>query len=427
MLFSKLQGPELTTCSSLFGAARCRAGGCVTLLKTHLLEPNQFGPKRWVLKVECGNDPLLAAVWAKTLSLPRPVPSLKLFLTSPPGACFNMGDEQEERIVFMPEEIETALASAGSGIQRLRRITKQTRYYFCTTARPHYSACEIVVAPFQSETLMNVLFVPTQQRYTLCCDKASEHDFEQLHQLIYDALIRPVQWDFSNSRHVALIQLSSYLTINSTRVLPTGMPPGVSCEEKGVYGLGFLQRQTQESQRDVQLSFLTGIPSSASTENRSQSTSPVPDTARPLNTMNLSNSSQGYRKRRAPQNVATGSLLKKLKKTINQKQAPKSPTCLITTIKVAIAETESSRVELAHNLMNLGSSQAVRFGPICWANKFYSINMTYILEEKKISSTRQQDMSTVVGINRAAVLKCQLHDGDPCHCGLVLYNAFAGR
>ena len=110
--------------------------------------------------------------------------------------ALKMSDGHDLYGVFIPEEsVKEALELSQNGTQKLQPITKRTRYHFFTSIGEHHSACEIVVSPLTADNLPMVAFIP-YQRYILCCDEASECEFEKLHQKIYDVFIRPIQWDF---------------------------------------------------------------------------------------------------------------------------------------------------------------------------------------------------------------------------------------
>jgi hypothetical protein len=98
-------------------------------------------------------------------------------------------------------EVTEALSSEKEGKQQIKPIEtdQPTRFYFSVECNGHYSACEIRVSPFSVKNHENFHFLP-KQRYTLCCTHAAEESLKQQRQMVYDILIRPVQWQFKNKR-----------------------------------------------------------------------------------------------------------------------------------------------------------------------------------------------------------------------------------
>lgn len=111
-----------------------------------------------------------------------------------------MEDERaRSSVIFISEDqVERGLLLAKRGQQQLKPVSeKKTLYYFTVSHNNHYSVCEILVSPIKVDDYKNVFFRPVQ-RYTKCCDLASEDELKRLRQIIYDVYVRPVQWSFGN-------------------------------------------------------------------------------------------------------------------------------------------------------------------------------------------------------------------------------------
>ncbi|KHO00497.1 uncharacterized protein MAM_01275 [Metarhizium album ARSEF 1941] len=124
-----------------------------------------------------------------------------------------MEDERARScIVFISEDqVEKGLVLAKRGQQQLEPVSeKKTLYYFTVSHNDHYSVCEILVSPIKVDHHKNVFFWPVQ-RYTKCCENASEDELKRLRQIIYDVYVRPVQWSFGDDRSAR----NSYTAINS--------------------------------------------------------------------------------------------------------------------------------------------------------------------------------------------------------------------
>ena len=198
-----------------------------------------------------------------------------------------------------------------------------------------------------------------------------------------------------------------------------------TCTEKCKYGSHFLQNTTTHTDclSPISDSFSRPFPASNNTGSKQNSCHGAASKA----------NEREYRCKRQAQGggINTDNAIKKLKRAIKTRTDQAcTPMASISTSPFSAAESLKSRKELAETLSTLSDYQKDRYAPISWANKFYAVNMKYILEQNehaKTNSRRRQDISTVTGINKAAALKCQLGTDAVCCCGVVTYNMFASN
>jgi hypothetical protein len=109
-------------------------------------------------------------------------------------------ENQGSKVIFYSEsQVRDGLELANARRQQLQQIPEyKTLHYFTVSHNNHYSVCEILIVPFKHNQYPNLFFFPVR-RYTKCCDSAPKNLLKQQHQTIYDVLIRPNQWHFSDN------------------------------------------------------------------------------------------------------------------------------------------------------------------------------------------------------------------------------------
>ncbi|KAF5137911.1 hypothetical protein E5D57_001690 [Metarhizium anisopliae] len=323
--------------------------------------------------------------------------------------------EGSDAVFIDKARVQEGLILAKSGQQQLPQIPeRKTLYYFTVSHNNHCSVCEILITPIKHTQYPNFFFFPVR-RYTKCCDSAPENELKQQHQTIYDVLIRPNQWRFSNddSDEVKLPQNASTIGI---------------CRDHSKLGLEYLlQTATPTSSgaaKDVAFRTTSG----------SESPCRCTDAADEANSSDTNGTKPRPRKKRKNGKTAADTISKKLLKAAEVKTPGSfnnvSETHCLSNVEqldaLPILTTYDERFEFAEHLRKLYSKTHDRAGQIIWANKRYSFDMRFLLRrERKIDGENEADRSarSSMLINRIA---SKLTDNNPkCYCGAQVYDLFA--
>ncbi|KAK8930013.1 hypothetical protein VCV18_002680 [Metarhizium anisopliae] len=349
-----------------------------------------------------------------------------------------MEDERaRSSVIFISEDqVERGLLLAKRGQQQLKPVSeKKTLYYFTVSHNNHYSVCEILVSPIKVDDYKNVFFRPVQ-RYTKCCDLASEDELKRLRQIIYDVYVRPVQWSFGN---------------DGNKAVPLSNPPtDCDCEGHVQVGRRYLQETatiiapaTRDETDSRWLSQNPSQSSDATTETdltdtdstrlrRNKKRGPDNSLASTISKKSCPDMKPGSEYRFNPATVIT-KLLRSLEDMKKAASHQKKATSTVLNWHVdgstglPLLITNQEREEFANKLYKLGRDLRGSHATVMWANKHYFYNMRFLLRIKgKVKGGKNDDRASksAVLINRIARNLSDSSKG--CRCGTVVYNLFAG-
>ncbi|RYP53360.1 hypothetical protein DL768_001605 [Monosporascus sp. mg162] len=304
---------------------------------------------------------------------------------------------------FTDREVQKAVRLAQKGEQRLRIVSDRgpTLFYFSTFRNGHFGYAEICITPTSSNE-RNPFYKPTL-RYTCCCDNAPLGQFKIQHQAVYDARIGPSQWIFGDDG------------IN--------IPPPVveelrlTCKEKAILGLEMLQR-AQHTEQPLHNESSPVILSSKRRRRRKWSKVGIdPDNV---------NVEQVPRKhpRRSDEAIAGCVASKIIKALRKETEAPRYSYQPVSEIKYPGRPGELGddvRLWVKEDLLLHGTGST---SAICWANKFYSSCMHYILRNRGLKcegNDRAADIAYCINM----IVNELCAPGSPDTLGNMIYVGFA--